>query len=179
MSNLFYDNLEYSLSDSLYFLRLFSKYNHDNNTKINIGFKYGNKDAKGLTLLRQELGLGNIMGTGSELQRLLRILKWAAEYLGFKGKPLDSRRYDKDGWFDTIETAKKEGYCLNCRYISLLFTQILLAVGFKARWVTCLPMELNYKECHCVTEVFVESLNKWIVVDAAYNLLYFDKKGIY
>lgn len=57
---------------------------------------------------------------------------------------------------------------MNCRYISLIFTQILLAAGFKARWVSCL---------HCVSEVYIEEYRKWIVVDVALNVLYFDKKG--
>lgn len=38
-------------------------------------------------------------------------------------------------------------------------------------------MELNYCECHCVSEVFIEELNKWIVVDVALNLFYFNKRG--
>ncbi len=54
--------------------------------------------------------------------------------------------------------------------------QLLLALGFKARWVMCLPMDLRDDECHCVTEVYSKELEKWIVVDAAFDLFYFNKK---
>lgn len=67
---------------------------------------------------------------------------------------------------------------MNCRYLSLLFTQILLSLNFRARWVKCLPVEIISKETHCVTEVYIEELKKWIVVDAPYGLIYFNKSGI-
>jgi hypothetical protein len=91
---------------------------------------------------------------------------------------LSERIYDNTDWFATINKAKEEGYSLNCRYKASLFVQLMLAHGFRARWVLCLPDDSICKGRHCVCEVFVISLNKWVVVDVAYNLVYFNKKGV-
>ena len=168
--------IEDKVVSSLYFLKTFSKYNHNNN-EGKIPFTYQDKLSNNLTFLREKLNLEAIEGSGSELQKLMRLLKWSSAYLKYEGKIINDRRYDQCDWFEVIAKSKQEGYKLNCRYIALLFTQVLLAAGFKARWVSCLPVELISKERHCVTEVYVKSLYKWVVFDAAYNLVYFDKKG--
>lgn len=173
----FYKNAEYSIEDDLRYLKLYSEYECTESTeKQNIKFIF-DTDSPGLMKIKDKWKIDDIMGSGSELQRLVKLKKWAFDLLCFDGKKLESRRYDSYDCFDIIKSAKNDGYSLNCRYISLIFTQILLAAGFKARWVSCLPMELNYCECHCVTEVFIEERNKWIVVDVALNLLYFDRMG--
>jgi len=175
--DLIYDNYsEYCIEDSLYFLRMFSKYD-SNCASIIHQFTYECEKSKNLLHIRQSLEIDKIMGDRNEIERILQLLKWSKSYLKFSGKVLQSRRYDDCDFFELTIKARNEGYSLNCRYISLLFTQILLAAGFKARWVVCLPMALEYRECHCVTEVFIEMCNKWIIVDASFNLVYFDKKG--
>ena len=162
--------------DSIFFLRMFSSYNHSHPV-VNACFKYENKMTKNLTKLRNDLNLEEIAGNDGDIQRILKILKWADTYLKFEGKTLQDQRYDNYDWFETIKKAKDEGFALNCRYISSLFTQVLLALGYKARWVSCLPFEVITKERHCITEVYLNSIEKWIVVDAPFNLLYFDKRG--
>lgn len=177
MLNSFYKNAEYSIEDDLRYLKLYSEYDHVENEKVHkLKFSF-DFNSPGIRLIKEKWDLERVMGAGSELQKITRLKKWAYELLCFDGKKLESRRYEMLNCFETILLAQKEGYSLNCRYISLIFTQILLAAGFKARWVSCLPMELNYCECHCVSEVFIEELKKWVVVDAAFNLLYFDKNG--
>lgn len=173
----FYENAEYSKEDDLRCLKRYSEYNYEKNAgvpNLNFSFEF---NSPGLIEIKEKWNIDDIMGSGTEIQRITKLKKWAFELLCFNGKKLESRRYDSLNCFDTIQSAKNDGYSLNCRYISLIFTQILLAAGFKARWVSCLPMELNYCECHCVSEVFIEKYNKWIVVDVAFNLLYFNKKG--
>ena len=173
MINSFYKNMEFSKDDDLYFLKMFKNYSSNETKGIKLKYEL---NSPGLVKIKERWNLTSIMGTGSDIKKILRLKKWAYDLLCFKGNPLCSRRYDSLDCFDIIDTAKREGYSLNCRYISLIFTQILLSVGYKARWVSCLPMELNYNECHCVTEVYVEEYRKWIVIDLALGLLYFNKK---
>ena len=156
---------------------MFSEYEHDGNIQAgDLQFTF-DFDSPGITKIRKKWNIEDIMGGGSELQKIAKLKKWAYRMLSFGDKELESRRYETLDCFEVIDVAKQEGYSLNCRYMSLIFTQILLAAGFKARWVSCLPMELNYCECHCITEVFVNECNKWIVVDVAFDLFYFDRKG--
>jgi hypothetical protein len=173
----FYKNAEFSIEDDLRYLKLFPDYEQMDNDKITEPKFTFDFNSTGIMKIRNEWKISDIMGSGTEIQRLDRLKNWAFDFLCFSGKKLESRPYEYLNCFDIIQSAKKDGYSLNCRYISLIFTQILLAAGFKARWVSCLPMELNYCECHCVSEVFIEELNKWIVVDVALNLFYFNKRG--
>ena len=173
----FYDNLECSVEDDYRILSHYSTYANKGAITEFPPFVYADKNDAGLLRIQNEWSIDNVMGKGTELQRILNLKNWAVTLLCFPGKKLESRRYDSLNCFDTINTAKQEGYALNCRYIALIFTQILLSAGFKARWVSCLPFEINYNECHCVTEVFLNDFNKWIVVDLSFNLLYFDKAG--
>ncbi len=174
----YYQYAEYGLDDDYRFLSLYPEYDNKGIVPFDFPeFTFEKENSPGLSRIRNEWDIIRVMGEGSELQRILKLKKWAFDLLCFPGKKLESRRYDHMDCFETIKTAKKERYSLNCRYISVIFTQILLAAGFRARWVSCLPMELNYCECHCVTEVFIFSLRKWIVVDLALNLLYFDRSN--
>lgn len=172
---MFYRETEFSLSDDIRFLRKYSTYD-SNNEKLR--FVFQNKNHPELKEIYDYFKLDLILGKGNDLERISNLKKWAYQNLNWAGKMISDRSLDQLGFFDIIATAKTNGYSLNCRYISLLFTQILLSAGFKARWVGCLPMEFNYSECHCVTEVYVESLKKWIIADASFGVFYFNQEGI-
>ena len=64
------------------------------------------------------------------------------------------------------------------RYESLLFTYVLLALGYKARWVTCMPIDMQYSSCMYVTEVFLSQLKKWVAIDICNNCIYYNKQGV-
>lgn len=173
----YYRNTIYSSKDDFRFLKKYSSYTNDSCNDTRIQFYFESKSSSNLLQLNKFYGIDKIMGYGNEIQRLTRLKTWATAYLHFEGKPLQERIYDSFSCSETIGRAKKDGYALNCRYISLIFTQFLLSAGFRARWVICNSMDLRDTECHCVTEVFIEDLNKWIVVDAALGHFYFNKKG--
>jgi len=174
----YYNLLEYEEADCLFYLYQFSEYEVENmNHYTNVNFFYENKESDNMARIRVYYKLDHVMGDGNEMQRILRLLKWTGEHFKINGKTLEDRKYDSEDFFDILNRARMEGYVLNCRYISTIFTQILLSVGFKTRWVVCMPIALEYRECHCVVEVYIEALEKWILVDPSYKLLYFNKKG--
>ena len=167
----------YSSKDDFYFLKKYNAYSCDCIDEKRPAFYFENKESKNLRFLNRFFGIDEIMGNGSELENLSRLKKWANIYFHFNGKRLPGRIYDGVSCVDLVNKAKNDGYALNCRYISLAFTQILLSAGFCARWVICNSMDLRDEECHCVTEVYVNQLGKWIVVDPSFGLFYFNKNG--
>lgn len=175
MNILVYSNPEYSIEDDYYFLNFFKEY--DNSEHI-IKFFFENHLSLELKKIYNFFNLNLIVGEESELNKLAKLKRWAVDNLSSKGKNLTSRLYDDLNVIEIVEQSKKDGYSLNCRYISYVFMQLVLSLGFKARWVMCLPMDLRDDECHCVTEVYSKELQKWIVVDAAFDLFYFNNKGI-
>lgn len=101
----------------------------------------------------------------------------AKEVLSFNGNTLYERKYDNLSYLNIIDAARRNGDELNCRYKSFIFSQLLIACGFKSRWVGCLSMNIDDLECHCITEVYFEKLKKWVAVDLSFDYFYFDSNG--
>lgn len=113
-----------------------------------------------------------------EIERLCYLKNMAKEVLTCRGNTLSERKYDHLNYLSIIEMANRNGDELNCRYKSFVFSQLLMACGFKSRWVGCLSMDIDDQECHCVTEVYLKKLKKWVAVDISFDYLYFDSKGM-
>ena len=54
----------------------------------------------------------------------------------------------------------------NCRWHSILLSELLLAVGIKNRFITCLPQNKNDGDCHVVNLIWLPELNKWAMLDS-------------
>lgn len=171
-----YTDLNYCHDNNLYFLNLFSNYD-DSESDEKLQFFFEDAKNKELIRISQTLGLKKIVGFGDELQKLSRLKQYANDILSFDGKFLRSREFEYLNSLEIIDSAKKLGFSLNCRYKSFIFTQMLLSLGYKARWVRCLSFDLRTSDAHCVTEVYIEGLKKWIVADCAFNTFYFSSDG--
>jgi len=66
----------------------------------------------------------------------------------------------------------------NCRGLSKLLTSLLLLNGIKARFVTCMPYEEPFNDCHVVVDCVLPS-GKRIMLDPTYRLYLMDKHGEY
>lgn len=138
---------------------------------------YEDVNSANMTNIRKQMGFHKLRVNEDEIKYLTYLKKSAFEILHFEGKTLKDRIYDGLSVQEIVSASKQDGFALNCRYISHIFCQILLSVGFKARWVVCLSSDLMNRECHCVTEVYINDLNKWIIADAALGAFYFNEKG--
>ena len=58
-----------------------------------------------------------------------------------------------------------------------MLTEVYLAMGFKARFVTCLPHDL-VSDCHVITTVYSCTLNKWLWVDPTFEAYVMDENGV-
>ncbi|MBO4319053.1 MAG: hypothetical protein J5857_01115 [Treponema sp.] len=54
----------------------------------------------------------------------------------------------------------------NCRYHSILLSELLLSIGIKNSFVTCHPYDQNDGDCHVVNVVWLPELNKWAMIDS-------------
>jgi hypothetical protein len=81
MGDSLYDNLDFNANDDAYFLRLFSDYDHTCGKFEKL--EYGNKDLFGFSLIRNKFDLNNVIGNGSDIQKILRLKKWAEIKLNF------------------------------------------------------------------------------------------------
>ena len=66
----------------------------------------------------------------------------------------------------------------NCRWHSILLSELLLSAGIKNRFITCLPQDLDDGDCHVVNIVWLPELNKWAMIDSDMVEFVTDDKGI-
>lgn len=59
-----------------------------------------------------------------------------------------------------MELCRREGRGINCRMMAQLLNECYLAMGFRSRFVTCMPRVMVY-DCHVINAVCAESLSKW------------------
>ena len=60
--------------------------------------------------------------------------------------------------------------------VAQMLTEVYLAMGFKARFVTCLPKDY-VSDCHVITTVYSNTLNKWLWVDPTFDAYVMDENG--
>jgi hypothetical protein len=75
-----------------------------------------------------------------------------------------------------VELCRKENRGVNCRMMAQMLTEVYLAMGFKARFVTCMPKDY-VSDCHVITTVYSNTLDKWLWVDPTFDAYVMDENG--
>ena len=167
-----------SKNDDLAFLRLFKEYKH---SEQKISFLYSDEKSKELKRLREEFDLDSIAGSGPELKRITRLRNWVYQSLKSDSRDFyNVKKDEKTPWntFYIFDVFNHKPFLVDCGTSALVMTEVMLAMGWKARWIQCLPFDLRYNESHCISHVWSNDYNKWIIVDAAQDLFYFNKEAI-
>lgn len=110
--------------------------------------------------------LYNIAGNGDDLTRVFRIIRWVNKFVPIN-KPLVSDFWSHTGY--TLLQKALDGYSLNCAGYAILTNDLFNSFGFKSKCIWCMPYDYNDNECHVVNHVYINSLNKWIIADAAFG----------
>ena len=59
----------------------------------------------------------------------------------------------------------------------MVLNEMYLAMGFKSRYVTCMPSDPNDNDCHVINIVYSETLNKWLWVDPSFGIYVTDENN--
>lgn len=65
----------------------------------------------------------------------------------------------------------------NCRWHSIMLSELLLAAGIKNCFITCLPMDRNDGDCHVVNSVWLPETKSWAMIDSDMMEYATDKSG--
>ena len=117
---------------------------------------------KGLVKLYKDFRLERIKQGRSEIEICLRAMEWTFENL------LHEEQSEYEGPFNAINIlkhCKKTKTTVNCLCHATVLMEVLLALGFKARKISCMPIDVVPFDNHVVTTVFVPCLGKWIMLD--------------
>lgn len=129
-----------------------------------------------LTATRLRYNLDSVAGTGSQTDRIKNLLHFVHELVPHDGSSM---------WPDTLlnvpaihEVCVRDNRGVNCRIMAMMLTEVLLAEGIPARYLTCLPKLHNLdNDCHVITIAWDSDLNKWIWVDPTFDTWVEDSDG--
>lgn len=160
--------------DYKYLLKKYALYK-TNETKIP-EFTYLSKEDKPLTDLRKKYELDKIAGDGDEISRFINLMKWVHKIVKHDGNSNNPADKKADALI-TVCTTEKRG--INCRMMATILNEVYLSMGYKSRFITCMPMGEIFDDCHVINEVYSTALNKWIWMDPTFETWITDDKGNY
>ena len=140
-----------------------------------ITFTYDFDDPR-LSELNAKWGLSEIAGEGDTQTRALNLLHWLCAHT-IKGNPqsvpedLQMHAGGLLGWcFD------RPGNDPNCKHLSIILSECLLAVDIKAYALWCFP-KVYEGDNHVVVQVWLPEENRWVMLDPSFDLYVMDEAG--
>jgi len=137
-------------------------------------FTYQEMTDPNLVALREGFNLDSIAGTGNEVSQILHLLHWIHDLIPHDG---NNNNPTVKNAMSMMSVCKTDNRGLNCRGLSIVLNECYLAMGFKSRYVTCMPRDSIFQDCHVINMVYSNDLEKWIWVDPTHDAYVMDEKG--
>ncbi len=136
-------------------------------------FTYLPPNDRNLVRIREYFNLDSIAGSGNEISKIKNLLHWAHNVVRHDGTSMSP---ESKNAIDLVKICKKENRGINCRMMAQLLNECYLAMGFKSRYVTCMPKKY-IDDCHVINVVYSNTLDKWIWMDPTFNAYVTDENG--
>ena len=149
------------------------KYDYTDNRFVQ-KFTYQSSENSNLQRIRQDLKLDSIAGKGSELSQIFNLLQWVHNLVRHDGS---SDNPTLKNAIELIKICKVENRGVNCRMLATILNECYLSLGIKSRYITCMPKETNFDDCHLINMVYSKELEKWIWIDPTFDSYVMDEKG--
>lgn len=154
-------------------LRKADKYNERDTTKIP-EFVYQDSSNEHLVALRKRFNLDSIAGKGNEISKIIHLMHWMHDIVPHDGHHMNP---DDMNAVDMIRICKRDMRGLNCRGLAVALNECYLAMGFKSRYVTCMPKDSVFNDCHVINMVYSNDLQKWVWMDPTQDAYVMDENG--
>lgn len=138
------------------------------------GFRYANPTDDSLAALEQRYGLSRIAGDGDEFTRARNLMRWVHRTVRHDGNRPNPAPMLSGVLLAACENGRGTS---NCRGLATILNDALLATGFTARHLTCLPADSTDPDCHVVNMVFLEREQRWVYIDPTHDAWFEDAHG--
>ena len=159
--------------DYVYILRQAGKYQSADAAGLP-RFTYEAATSNNLKEVREFFRLDTVVGEGDEISKIINLLKWAHDNIRHDGNNYALCEFDA---IDIYNYYKSTGKGVNCRHLAIALNEMYLAMGFKSRYITCLPKSEDDTECHVINSVYSNTLQKWLWIDPTNNAYVKDENG--
>ncbi len=148
---------------------------YDPNDAVEVpAFTYQDASDPHLQELRKAFHLDSIAGSGDEVSKVLNLLHWVHDLVPHDGNHENPTVRNA---MSMIHECKRDERGLNCRGLAIVLNECYLPLGIKSRFVTCMPKDSIFDDCHVINMVYINSLQKWIWVDPTHEAYVMDEAG--
>ena len=147
---------------------------HRGTLPVGMKFRYMSPNNPDLVRLREKFNLDSVAGAGNEISKIKNLLHWVHNIVPHDGGSFNP---EVKNTIAMVELCQKENRGVNCRMLAQMLTEVYLSMGFKARFVTCMPRDY-VSDCHVITTVYSNTLNKWLWVDPTHEAYVMDENGV-
>lgn len=161
------------VGDYLYILQKAPGYEPNLRTDTLPHFTYAHPNDSNLVRVRQYFQLDSVAGAGDEISKIKNILTYVHNKIKHDGSHGNPESANAIG---LAEACKDGSRGLNCRGLATVLNECYLAMGFKSRFITCMP-KVYTSDCHVINVVYSNTLDKWIWVDPTQNAWIMDENG--
>jgi hypothetical protein len=154
-------------------LKIAEKYNLSDNRFIP-KFEYQSMDNPNLVRIRKDLKLDSIAGKGNEVSKIINLLHWVHNIIRHDGSSNNPKLKNA---IDLIKVCKTENRGVNCRMMATILNECYLSMGIRSRYITCMPKEIKFDDCHAINMVYSNDLKKWIWIDPTFDAYVMNEKG--
>jgi len=138
-------------------------------------FRYDFCD-ENLIKLRKDYNLDSITAKKSNnFRKMVALMSWVSNTLIGDGASYPLRPLNA---INILNQTNKNGALSNCYTYAVVLNEIFLSMGYYSRMVRCMPMDLHFQDCHCVTVAYVDDYRSWVVFDAANRAYYLNREMI-
>lgn len=137
-------------------------------------FTYESKDKPELVALRTGFNLDSIAGKGNEVSQILNLMHWVHNLIPHDG---NHDNPSVKNALSMIAQCKQEKRGLNCRGLATVLNECYLSLGIPSRFVTCMPKDSVFQDCHVINLVFSRELKKWLWIDPTNDAYVMNEKG--
>jgi len=137
-------------------------------------FTYQAASEPQLMALRRQFRLDSIAGAGSDVSQVINLMHWLHNRVRHDGNHEDPASRNAQ---DLLAVCQKEARGLNCRGLATVLNETYLAMGFRSRFVGCLPQDTTDQDSHVITSVYVPSQRKWLYMDPTQDAYVMDEQG--
>lgn len=137
-------------------------------------WQYMTENNPDLKQLRLEYKLDSIAGNGDEMSKILNLMYWLHNLVRHDGSSYNPQPANAR---NLIKVCREENRGVNCRMLATILNECYLAMGIKSRFVTCMPKEEKFDDCHVINAVYSKDLDKWVWIDPSFAAYVKDEKG--
>lgn len=141
-------------------------------------FTYASPDDEDMKKIRTFFNLDKIAGNGDEISQIKNIMYWLHDNIvhdGSGGFPQKTKR----NAIDLYNACKAQNRGLNCRGLAIVLSEMYMAMGWPARFITCEPKDYRHdNDCHVIVMVWSRTLGKWIWMDPTFAAYVCNENGL-